>query len=225
MKQVLFGRYSWPLVALGGMLALACLASMWYINRLQSDLARAVRHDAARLDAVDELQVQLRHLRSHTLVLAADPTDARREVVRDDTNRVEAALAAIHGSVTPEDADLLAAIERDYALYKSRLGPDGFPAPVASLAELVKWSDAHPMHELLIPCHELSDRQQHRMRAGLARSDAQTTWAGRVLLGLGLAGALGGLLMGFATARGLSRRAAQLSVRVQAVQAQLDQEV
>src|SRR5262249_6920844 len=92
-------------------------------------------------------------------------------------------------------------------------------------AELVKWSDAHPMHELLIPCHELSDRQQHRMRAGLARSEAQTTWAGRVLLGLGLAGALGGLLMGFATARGLSRRAAQLSVRVQAVQAQLDQEV
>src|SRR5262249_17510386 len=61
--------------------------------------------------------------------------------------------------------------------------------------------------------------------ASLERSELQTAWAGRVLLGLGFAGALAGLLSGYATARGLNRRAAQLSVRVQAVQAQLDQEV
>jgi signal transduction histidine kinase len=40
-----------------------------------------------------------------------------------------------------------------------------------------------------------------------------------------LVGAFGGLVIGYATARGQSRRAAQLSVRVQAVQSQLDQEV
>jgi signal transduction histidine kinase len=63
------------------------------------------------------------------------------------------------------------------------------------------------------------------MRDSLDRTDTQTTWAGRVLLGLALAGAIGGLLSGFGTARALSRRAARLSVRVQAVQAHLDQEV
>jgi signal transduction histidine kinase len=46
-----------------------------------------------------------------------------------------------------------------------------------------------------------------------------------VLFGLGLFGAFGGVLAGYATARGLIRRAAQLSVRVRAVQAHLDQEV
>src|SRR5262249_34666048 len=44
MRELL-GRYSWPLVSLGGLLALACLASTLYINRLQSDLAQTVRHD------------------------------------------------------------------------------------------------------------------------------------------------------------------------------------
>jgi signal transduction histidine kinase len=63
------------------------------------------------------------------------------------------------------------------------------------------------------------------MDAGLARSEAQTLWAGRAFLGLGLVGVLAGLLSGYATARGLSLRVAQLSVRVQAVQAQLDQDV
>lgn len=42
-------RFAWPLVAIGGVLAAACLASTWYINRLQTEMARAIRHDAARV--------------------------------------------------------------------------------------------------------------------------------------------------------------------------------
>ena len=225
MAAVQFGRQGLPLVVLGGLVAVACLASTWYINRLQSDLARAVRHDAVRMDAADELQVQLRHLRFHTLIAAADPAEARRQAVRADTDRVEAALEAIRYDIPAEDAELFAAITRDYDAYKRRVGPEGYPPLAGSIAELVRWSDAHPMRELLEPCRELSDRQRDRMIDGLERSESQTTWAGRVLLALGLAGALGGLLSGYATARGLSRRKARLSVHVQAVNAHLDQEV
>ncbi len=225
MKQFLFGRFSWPLVTLGGLLAIACLASTWYINRLQSDLARAVRHDVARMDAADELQVQLRHLRIHALVCAADPSDARKGVVRTDIAGVEDAIDTIRRDVPPEDAELFGVIARDYATYKERLGPGGFPPHATTVPELVRWSDAHPMRELLAPCRELSDRQRVRMDSSLEMSEAQTAWAGRVLLALGIAGAFGGILSGYATARGLNRRAARLSVRVQAVQAQLDQEV
>jgi signal transduction histidine kinase len=63
------------------------------------------------------------------------------------------------------------------------------------------------------------------MNAGLADSESQTAWAGRVLLALGIVGALGGLLSGYATARGLNRRVSQLLVRVRAVHAHLDQDV
>jgi signal transduction histidine kinase len=63
------------------------------------------------------------------------------------------------------------------------------------------------------------------MNASLKRSENQTNWAGKFLLCLGIFGALGGLLSGFATARRLDRKETRLSVRVQAVQAHLDQEV
>lgn len=226
MRELLFSRYSGPLVALGGLVAVACLASTWYINRLQTDLARAVRHDAAAMEAAVDLMVRLRHLRVHTLVLVADPTDARREVVAGDLGRVEAALAALRQTATnPADAALAAVIERDYAEYRRRLDLDRPPPHPGTMADVARWSDEHHMADLLAPCRELADRQQERMNAGLARTEAQTAWAGGVLVVLGLAGVLAGLLSGYATARALTRRVAELSVRVRAVQAQLDQDV
>src|SRR5437868_747017 len=68
VKRNSFGLYSGAFVALGGLVALACLASTGYINRLQADLARAVEYDAVGMEAAVELQVQLRHLRVHSLV-------------------------------------------------------------------------------------------------------------------------------------------------------------
>lgn len=226
MRQLLLGRHSWPLVALGGMVAVACLASTWYINRLQTDLARAVQNDAAGMEAAVEFQVQLRHLRVHTLVLVADRTSARWGAVRTDLASVDNALADIHRVVAnPDDMRLVEAIERDYALYHSKLGLDQLPPPGGSWSEIARWSDAHHMAELLAPCRELADLQRDRMNAGLTRAEGQTAWAGRLLIGLGLAGVLAGLLSGYATARALTRRVAKLSVRVQAVQAQLNQDV
>lgn len=226
MKEFLFGRYSGPLVALGGLVAVACLASTWYINRLQADLARAVRHDAAGMEAAVDLMVRLRHLRVHSLVLIAEPTAARRQVVAGDLARAEAALAALRETATtPDDAALAAVIGRDYAEYRRRLDLDHPPPQPGTLADAARWSDEHHMSDLLAPCRELADRRQDRMNAGLARTEAQTAWAGRVLVVLGLAGVLAGLLSGYATARALTRRVAELSVRVRAVQAQLDQDV
>lgn len=225
MSRFPLGRHSWPFVLLGGLLLVACLASIGYINRLQGDLARAVRHDAARMEAADELQVQLRHLRFHTLLHVADPAETRRALVRADIAQADAALEAVRADTNPDDAGLVADIGRGYAEYKRALGPDGLSPPAADLRALVRWSDAHPIRELQQMCRDLSDRQRARMDAGLARSESQTAWAGRVLLGLGVAGAFGGLVIGYATARGQRRRAARLSVRVRAVQSQLDQEV
>ena len=226
MKHYLLGRYSRPFVALGGLVAVACLASTWYINRLQADHARAVRYDAAGMEAAVELQVQLRHLRVHSLVLVANPSDARRAVVQADSVRVDAALADLRKAVTdPDDIRSLGVIERDYAAYKDRLGLDHLPPANGSMADVARWSDNHHMADLIGSCRELADRQRNRMNGTLARTESQSAWAGRLLLLVGLSGVLGGLLSGYATARGLTRQVARLSVRVQAVQAHLDQDV
>jgi two-component system, NtrC family, sensor histidine kinase HydH len=227
MGQFLFSRFSGPLVALGGLVAVACLGSTWYLNRLQSDLARTVRHDASQMEAANELQIRLRQLRLHSVMFAADPAPARQRQVAEDRLLVAAALVEARDAChAPEDVSLLETIERGYREYEASLGADTPPSGRAlSGDEFIRWADAHPVQELLVPCRELADRQRERMDRSVERSETQTAWAGRLLLGLGLIGALGGLLSGYATARGLTRRAAQLSVRVQAVQSQLDQEI
>ena len=94
MRQFLFSRYSSPSVALGVLVAVACLACSWYINRLQEDLARTIRQDTAAMEAADDFQLQLRHLRVHSLIFVADGTDARHEVVQADLARVDSALGS-----------------------------------------------------------------------------------------------------------------------------------
>ncbi|OWK41685.1 sensor histidine kinase [Fimbriiglobus ruber] len=226
MKPLFVGRYSGLFVVLGGIVAVASLACTWYLNRLQVDLARAGRRDAAGMEAAQDFQLQLRHLRVHSLVLVADPTDARREVVQADLARIDAAFEAIRQTATTAEDVLLAdRIEQDYQQYRANLNFDGLRASARPISDLALWSDAHHMGELLVPCRELADRQRERMNESLERSETQVAWAGQGLLSLGLAGVLAGLLSGYATARGLTRRVAQLSVRVRAVQAHLDQEV
>jgi signal transduction histidine kinase len=227
MRHLFLSRYSGPFIALGGLLALACLASTWYINRLQSDLARAVHHDAARLEAAEEIQILLRQLRLHSLVATAAPSESRLDSVAEDRRLLEVAFAkANRQSESEDDLQLLGDIERSYREYDAGLKADELPARKGLTAEeLIRWSDTHHVKDLLAPCRELADRQRDRMTRSLERSEAQSVWAGRVLLGLGLAGACGGLLAGYATARGVRMRAARLSVRVRAVQAQLDQDV
>lgn len=226
VRQFPFNFYSGPLVALGALVAVACLACSWYINRLQSDLSRAVRQEAVGMVAATDIQVQLRHLRVHSLVLVSDDTEERRRIVRGDLKSVDRALEALEQSVaTSEDMHLLEVIKNDYEEYRNRLGLDQLPISLREVSDLARWSDAHHMEDLLAPCQELADRQRARMNSSLERSEDQTAWAGRVLLCLGLAGILSGLLSGYITARTLTRRVAQLSIRVQAVQAQLDQEV
>jgi signal transduction histidine kinase len=131
----------------------------------------------------------------------------------------------VHQTVwTPEDVELANKIDRDYAEYRGTLHLDKLPIS-GTIGDLAQWSDSHHMGELIDVCRELADRQRARMQDGLERSEVQTAWAERVLLALGIGGVLSGLMSGYVTARSLNRRVAQLSFRVQAVRAHLDQEV
>jgi two-component system sensor histidine kinase HydH len=226
MRQLLFNRYSGPLIGLGTLVAIVCLAGSWYINRLQSSLAQTVHLDAAGMAAAVDLQLQLRHLRVHSLILVADDTAERRAIVKRDLENVDRALQTVRDTAkAPEDELLARRIDRDYLIYKQNLGLADLPPASVQVKNLAEWSDAHHMEELLEPCKLLADHLGQRMNSSLQQSETQTGWAGRTLFVLGLVGILAGLVSGYATARAITRRVARLSIQVQAVQAQLDQEV
>lgn len=219
--------YTWPVVGLSVLLTAACLASIAYIGRLQSDLGESLRADATRLQAAQQAQIHLREYRVHTIVLAAGPSDARRRQVDDDRLRFRAALDALRGLADgAEDDGDLAEVEAGWARYEEELKADSATRPAfRSVEDLAGWADAHRVGTLLVPCNRLVERAGERMALTSARSKEQTRWAGRGLLVVGLIGPLAGLVGGYAIARGLSRRVARLSVRVRAVQAHLDQDV
>jgi two-component system sensor histidine kinase HydH len=227
MTRTTIIHLTWPVVGLSVLLTTACLASIRYIGRLQSEVGESVRADAARLQAAQQVQIHLREYRVHTIVLAAGPTDARRRQVEEDRVRFEAALSALRDVADqPDDRADLNEVETGWAKYEAELGRDAATRPeFRSAADLAAWADTHRVGSLLLPCNRLVERSEGRMARTSARSEEQTRWAGRGLMAVGLVGSLAGLLGGYGMARGLSRRVARLSVRVQAVQAHLDQDV
>jgi signal transduction histidine kinase len=218
---------AWPVVGLSVLLTTACLASTAYIGRLQSDLGESLRADAARLQAAQQAQIHLREYRAHTVVLAAGPTDARRRQVDEDRRRFLDALDALRGVADdPDDRADLAAVEAGWARYEAGMsGDDPSRRRFRSVEDLSAWADAHRVGSLLVPCDRMVERAEGRMARTADRSEEQSRWAGWGLSGVGLVGPLAGLCGGYAIARRLSQRVARLSVRVQAVQAHLDQDV
>jgi two-component system, NtrC family, sensor histidine kinase HydH len=227
MKRIMHVYLAWPMVALGALLAAACLAGVWYINKLEADLGRAVQYDVKRLQAAEEMQIWLRQLRFHSILYAAQPNDDRRnEVVKDEEGFASALADFRKAAESQDDAKDANKISVDYETYQSALeSPMGHSKVAFKGAELLDWADAHPVKGLLTTCRELADRQQVRMNRTLEKSEFQNRWAGGGLLAIGLVGVCGGLLSGYSAARRYSRAVGLLSVRVQAAQSHLDQEV
>lgn len=218
---------AWPVVGLSVLLTLACLAATVSIARVQADLRETLRADAVRLQAAQQAQIHLREYRVHTIVLAAGPTDARRQQVDADRNRIQSSLDALDRlAVEPDDLADFAELRDGWVRYEDTLAKDLRRHPQFGRADdLAAWAENHRVMSLLVPCGRLVERSQARMEAATARSDRQSSWAGWTLVAVGVVGPLAGLVGGYTVARSLSRRVARLSVRVRAARSHLDQDV
>jgi two-component system, NtrC family, sensor histidine kinase HydH len=227
MLRNLLPPASWPIVGLSLLLMIACLVGTVYINRLQTELSDLLRMDAARLQAAQQAQIHLREYRVHTILLAASPNEARYHQVAEDRHHFELSLKSLDELAADElDWEDLAELRTSWERYEAGLAKDMQPrAEFDSVEAFAAWADEHRIKSLLVPCGRLVERSQNRMAEVSTKSSEQTRWAGRLLLLIGLIGPLAGLIVGYTTARNLSRRVARLFVRVQAAQSQLDQEV
>ncbi len=227
MNRRIFIQVTAPTVLIGLVLLVACLASAWYIDRLQTNLSRILSRNVASLQAAQELEIRLRQLRFHCFVYLVDPTSKRLEPIEEDHRHFEQALAMARQSAhSPEERTYVAEIQTGYQRYREELEQlqmdvaHGVPLP--SLAEL---ADKHPVRHIVEPCRELFRINKEAMERYAQDSSSVTRQAHLAMLLLGLAGPVSGLIIGFGVARGLSRSIYQLSVRVQDVAQRLDQDV
>jgi signal transduction histidine kinase len=88
-----------------------------------------------------------------------------------------------------------------------------------------KWVNDHPIRYIVEPCQQLLKANKDMMNETAQESERVSFQARLTMLGVGLIGPIGGLIIGFGVARGLSRSIYRLSVRVQDMAQRLDSKV
>jgi two-component system sensor histidine kinase HydH len=216
-----------PPVLLGLALLAVCGASLWYIQRLQNDLATVLSRNVASMQAAQELEIRVRQLRFHSFLYLLGPTDARLKRIADDHRGFESAIANARQVVdTPAEQACVKNIEGDYRQYRQEMGRLETDATRArSQAEIALLADTHPITPVVESCHDLLRINRGILTETSLQADrvgARVRWA--VIL-LGLIGPISGVAMGYGIAKGLSRSIYQLSLRVQDMAHHLDQDV
>jgi signal transduction histidine kinase len=205
MNPKLMLRVTAPALVIGLALFGACLAGAWYINHLQRSLQAA--HD---------LETRVRQLRHHTLLYLLDPEPELLDAIAADQQHFEDALrVARQTAISDKQKASVNQIDAEYQQYR-REQADLRAAPHPKTAEeLKKLVDFHPLTAVVKPCQELValNGEQASKQSSLA------------LLFVGIAGPVGGLVMGYGVARGLRQSIYRLSVRVQDLAQHLDRDV
>jgi signal transduction histidine kinase len=227
MDQKLLLRVTAPAVGIGLVLFAACLVSIRYINRLQASLADILADNVTSLQAAQELEIRVRQLRFHTMLYLMDPQPDRLPPIATDEKRFEEALQAARGAARSSEekacVQKIAAGYRQYQKEQTSLRATATaPRPVADFPRV---ADSHPVRLVVDPCQELLRINKEQMEETAAESQRVSHEAHLAMLVIGLAGPVGGLVMGYGVARGLRQSIYRLSVRVQDMAQRLSQKV
>ncbi len=242
MNRKLLIQVTTPAVMIGLLLFGTCLASVWYVQRLQMNLARILSENVTSQEAAQELEIRVRQLRFHSFLYLIDPTPARRQPIETDHKHFEEALRLARESAnTQEERRCVQEIEEGYRQYHAEIDQLLVAAVVTrspdrgtewrgretapQRADLAKLVDDHPVRHVVEPSQELLRVNKEAMERTSQESARVARQAHLMMILLGLVGPLGGLITGYGMARGLSRSIYQLSVRVRDMAHRLEQNV
>jgi signal transduction histidine kinase len=227
MNRNLLFRVAAPAVLIGVLLFGGSLAAARYITRLQTNLAGILARNVTSLQAAQELEIRVRQLRFHSFLYLIDPTPARLAPITEDEKRFEDALGiARETASSPEEQSCVRQIEANYRQYYEEQAQLRAAVPLNPAAVDVKQVvDSHPINRVVIPCQNLLLLNRQKMEEAAEESRRVSQQGNLAMLLLGLAGPISGIVLGYGVARGLSRSIYQLSVRVQDMAQQLDQDV
>jgi two-component system sensor histidine kinase HydH len=219
-------RFTIPSLVIGLAFFAACLISIRYIHRLQTNLAALVALNAASLEASQELQIRVRQLRFHNLLYLIDPREERLVPLQEDQVRFEEALkVARRASVTDEEQAQIRSIDESYQIYKAEQASLRETTQGKPLAEAFKSADSHRVRLVVEPCQELLRLNKQKMDQVRDESLRVSQDGFTAMLVLGLAGPVGGLVVGYGMTRGLKKSIYRLSVRVQDMAQHLDRDM
>lgn len=227
MNRKILMQVAAPAVLIGLALTGACLGSAWYVNRLQSNLTNILAENVSSMQAAQQLEISARQLRFHCFLYLIDPDPSLLKDIQIDQQNLETWLGrAEQLAFTTDERTQVAAIREGYDRYRREF--DQLRANVERgepEKSYRKLANAHPIRHVTDPCREYLRMNEEMMARASKESGRVTDRLQITLLLLALGGPLGGILSGYGIARGLSRSLYRLSLHVQDMAQQLDQDV
>jgi signal transduction histidine kinase len=229
MNRKLLIQVTTPAVVIGLLLLVTCLVGAWYVQRLQANLAKILSENVISQEAAQELEIRVRQLRFHSFSYLIDPTISRKELIDQDHANFEKALRVAQSSAnTASEQRIVREIETGYQQYHQEI--DHLLALAAGSlprTELIKLVDAHheQLQHVVNPSQELLRLNKEMMVQVAQESQRVAGHAQLIMIFLGIAGPLSGVIIGYGITRGISRSIYQLSVRVRDIRNRLEQDV
>src|SRR5581483_10923389 len=211
-----------PALLIGLILVGACAVGMVAVNSFQNRIHQSLERKVQSLRAAHEMEVALLRLRIDSLVGFADRSEEFWRSSQVHHQAFERAVKEAKDLAIPEQAEFIARIEQGYDAYRAHLKELESDSNAESLAA---WAKAHPIQQVVAPCQALLVFSQSTIAQGLAEVQASSKQIQLTLLLLGVLGPAGGIIVGYAIARPLSRSIARLQVQVQDVHSQVAPEV
>jgi signal transduction histidine kinase len=214
-RKILF-QVAAPALVIGLLLVGTCVVGAWSIQRLHDNLSRILSRNVASLQAALELENSLRQLRYHSLLYLTGPTDASLQQIEQDEHHFEAALQQAREAAHTDTAhDLLTQIERGYRQYHQEMAQlRDEVARHGPKTDFQQLALSHPIRHVVTPCQELRAFDKAQVQNTVAESEQVSRQGRWALLLLGIAGPLGGGLLGYGIVRGLNLSIARLRLRV-----------
>lgn len=219
-----------PAVVIGFLLFGACVVSAWMVNHLQANFSNVLKVNVASLDAAQDLETSVRRLHVDYYRSLSEPDrslvdrEVRAAIQRDNDAFQKALERAKYSAITAAEQECVQQIKEGYHRYQQAFEKRLAEAtqPRQDYRMLV---DDTPVRLVIDPCERFMRLNKEMMIDTRKKSEGVSRILSGVMLLLGLVGPISGLIIGWGIARGLSRSIHRLSVRVQDMAQQLEQDV
>ncbi|HJZ53729.1 MAG TPA: ATP-binding protein [Gemmataceae bacterium] len=211
MQSRLMARLTAPIAAVSLVLLTIALGAAWYIHSTQQAIARLLTNDVASVRAAQELEISIRRVQMQFDRYLITGERTHLEGVPAHRDRAFRALeAAERLAFTEPEKALMQRVRHGYEHFFAEYDKlTASPPPQGVYARIIELNDKVLMPEVLEPT-----REYLRLNEGMLAKSTETNqeMSRRLtfgLIGLGVCGAVGGLLGGWAIAAALRRSLAE----------------
>lgn len=225
-------RSSWtvlvPTICLSGLLLAVGVVAAWQLDRIQSSASQTVAINVSSMKASEELEIAIRDVRTALNHFLLTKDRGFLAGLPERRQRIDKWLAeARRLATTSTEQNQIQRIEQDYQrLSKDFDRLESLAAESGNNAELEQLGRALALDEMkgmLSAAHEYLDFNENVITESSERNQKLTSRLVPTLSLLGICGAIAGVLMGFAIARGVRQRVVECNVPIRDVAGKLNE--